>query len=186
MWPTKGIDSLCEITSSKRVYAKDLCTSGVPFFRSTEIIEKLNGQEAPSTPLFISEEHCQEILRAVGAPLKGDLLLTSRGTLGVPYIVKAADRFHFADGNLTWFRRFKDLNSQFLKYFLLSPPGKAELCKCVIGSAQPAYTITALKNIALPLPPLAAQDRIASILSAYDDLIENNTRRIKVLEEMAQ
>ena len=186
MWSIKRMDSLCDVTSSKRVYAKDLCTSGVPFLRSTEIIQKLNGQETPSNPLFISEEHFQKILRTVGAPLKSDLLLTSRGTLGVPYIVKATDRFHFADGNLTWFRRFKDLNSHFLKYFLLSPSGKAELNKCVIGSAQPAYTISALKNIAVPLPPLATQDRIASILSAYDDLIENNTRRIKILEDMAQ
>ena len=36
------------------------------------------------------------------------------------------------------------------------------------------------------MPPLPVQDQIASILSAYDDLIENNTRRIKILEEMAQ
>ncbi len=186
MWPIRVMASLCDVTSSKRVYAKDLCAAGVPFLRSTEIIEKLNGQEAHSNPLFISEEHFQEIFRTVGAPLKDDLLLTSRGTLGVPYIVKATDRFHFADGNLTWFRRFKDLNSRFLKYFLLSPRGKAELSKCVIGSAQSAYTISALKNIAVPLPPPAMQDRIASILSAYDDLIENNTRRIKILEDMAQ
>src|SRR5438046_4266282 len=38
----------------------------------------------------------------------------------------------------------------------------------------------------VPLPPLPTQRHIASILSAYDDLIENNTRRIKILEEMAQ
>jgi type I restriction enzyme S subunit len=37
----------------------------------------------------------------------------------------------------------------------------------------------------LPLPPIPAQRRIASILSAYDDLIQNNTRRIAILEEMA-
>jgi type I restriction enzyme S subunit len=36
------------------------------------------------------------------------------------------------------------------------------------------------------LPLLPTQRRIASILSAYDDLIENNTRRIKILEQMAQ
>ncbi len=38
----------------------------------------------------------------------------------------------------------------------------------------------------LTVPPLSIQQRIASILSTYDDLIENNTRRIKILEEMAQ
>ena len=43
-----------------------------------------------------------------------------------------------------------------------------------------------LSNLEVPLPPLAHQEKIAFILSAYDDLIENNTRRIKILEEMAQ
>lgn len=40
--------------------------------------------------------------------------------------------------------------------------------------------------VTVPLPPLPTQERIAAILSAYDDLIENNTRRIAILEEMAR
>lgn len=53
------------------------------------------------------------------------------------------------------------------------------------GVARFQYTDFA-ENFELILPPLETQRKIASILSAYDDLIENNTRRIKVLEEMAQ
>jgi type I restriction enzyme S subunit len=41
-------------------------------------------------------------------------------------------------------------------------------------------------SIEVPLPPLPTQKRIASILSNYDNLIENNTRRIQILEEQAQ
>ncbi|MDP2752463.1 MAG: restriction endonuclease subunit S [Rhodocyclaceae bacterium] len=185
-WPHSQLDELCEVTSSKRIYAKELCATGVPFYRSKEIIEKLNGQETHSNPLFISEERYQEILRLSGVPIEGDLLLTSRGTLGIPYIVTKSDRFHFADGNLTWFRRFRGLDSTYLNFFLVSPLGKAELARCVIGSSQLAYTIAALKKIAIPLPPIAVQQRIASILSSYDDLIENNQRRIRILEDMAR
>ena len=43
-----------------------------------------------------------------------------------------------------------------------------------------------LKMMEIPVPPLPTQRKIAAVLSAYDDLIENNTRRIKILEEMAQ
>jgi type I restriction enzyme S subunit len=43
-----------------------------------------------------------------------------------------------------------------------------------------------LWNVEIPCPPLGTQERIASVLSAYDDLIENNSRRIKILEQMAQ
>ena len=54
------------------------------------------------------------------------------------------------------------------------------------GAAQPLLTQTTLKQVSakVPLPP--AQRKIAAILGAYDDLIENNTRRIRILEEMAQ
>jgi type I restriction enzyme S subunit len=113
-------------------------------------------------------------------------LLTSRGTLGVPYIVNENDRFHFADGNLTWFRNFRHLDSHYLKYFFVAPLGKAELSKCVIGSSQAAYTIASLKKIEIPLPPLPVQQRIVGILSAYDELIENSQRRINTLEQTAR
>lgn len=53
------------------------------------------------------------------------------------------------------------------------------------GSAQPLLTQTVLKPIIFKIPELPAQRKIASILSAYDDLIENNLKRIKLLEEKA-
>jgi len=54
------------------------------------------------------------------------------------------------------------------------------------GSAIPSTSREAFYQIPVSLPPLPTQRKIAAILSAYDDLIENNTRRIAILEEMAQ
>jgi len=54
------------------------------------------------------------------------------------------------------------------------------------GAAQPLVTQTILKQVEVSMPNREGQERIAYILSAYDDLIENNTRRIKILEDMAQ
>lgn len=185
-WQDKVLRELCEITSSKRIYAADYQPGGVPFYRGKEIIEKHKGSLEVSTDLFISESKFLEIKHKFGAPQPGDLLLTSVGTLGVPYVVKTGEEFYFKDGNLTWFRNFKNLDSRFLYYWLLSPQGKAELKKCTIGSSQSAFTIVLLKDMRIELPVLPIQRRIASILSAYDDLIENNTQRIKILEEMAR
>ena len=78
------------------------------------------------------------------------------------------------------------LDSQFLYYWISSPQGKAELQKCTIGSSQSAFTIVLLKSMEIELPPLPVQQRIAGILSAYDELIENSQRRIKILESMAR
>ena len=180
------MDQLCEITSSKRIFAADYVSEGVPFYRGREVTEKYKGNLDVSTELFITEEKFVEIERKFGAPKLGDLLLTSVGTLGSVYVVKPGDRFYFKDGNLTWFRNFKGLDSQFLFYWIGSPQGKAELQKCTIGSSQSAFTIVLLKGIEIALPPMPVQQRIATILSAYDELIENSLRRIKILEAMAR
>ena len=63
---------------------------------------------------------------------------------------------------------------------------QANLAAYVTGAAQPKLSQENLKQIDVTLPPLPTQRRIAGIFSAYDDLIENNLRRIKILEEMAQ
>jgi type I restriction enzyme, S subunit len=55
-----------------------------------------------------------------------------------------------------------------------------------IGAATKFLTMRILNNLKIPLPPLSIQQKIAGILAVYDDLIENNLKRIKLLEEMAQ
>jgi len=114
------------------------------------------------------------------------MLLTSVGTIGVPYLLKETDCFYFKDGNLTWFRNFSEkLSSRYLYYWIQSPQGKGVLFNSTIGSSQKALTISMLKEISIPLPPISVQNRIIDILSAYDDLIENNQKQIKLLEEAA-
>ena len=70
-------------------------------------------------------------------------------------------------------------------YFLMSYIQSANISGYITGTAQPKLSQSNLKSIRLPLPPFALQRKIAAVLSAYDDLIENNTRRIEILEEMA-
>ena len=73
----------------------------------------------------------------------------------------------------------------FFIYYLLST--YAEAVKGIAGgAATPIVNKTSFENIEVVVPPLPTQRKIAAILSAYDDLIENNLRRIKILEEMAQ
>ena len=70
-------------------------------------------------------------------------------------------------------------------YYALQP--KLDLLRSIsTGAATKFLTLTILNDLDLEVPSLPAQRKIAAILSAYDDLIENNTRRIKILEEVAQ
>ena len=69
-------------------------------------------------------------------------------------------------------------------YFLMSYIQSANISGYITGTAQPKLSQRNLKAIRLLLPPLPTQRKIAAVLSTYDDLIENNTRRIKILEGM--
>ena len=185
-WDKVKIGDCCEITSSKRIFFSEYVECGVPFYRSKEIIESSNGQEI-SEPLFISQEKYDEIKKNFGVPQPDDMLLTSVGTIGVPYIVKEDDYFYFKDGNLTWFRKFNNkLTSKYLYYWVRSAEGQGVLNNTTIGSSQKALTIASLKGLEIPCPPVDVQGRIVEILYSYDALIENNQKQIKLLEEAAQ
>lgn len=185
-WGKVKVGDCCEVTSSKRIFFSEYVDSGVPFYRSKEIIESSNGQ-AISEPLFISQEKYDEIKNHFGVPQPGDMLLTSVGTIGVPYIVREKDYFYFKDGNLTWFRNFSDeLDSKYLYFWVKSSEGQSVLNNTTIGSSQKALTIASLKGLEIPCPPAPVQKRIVEILAGYDDLIENNQKQIKLLEEAAQ
>ena len=75
----------------------------------------------------------------------------------------------------------------FASYFFLTPEHQRWMMnQCSHGATMASLNQEILERIELPLPPLPVQRRIAGILSAYDELIENNQRRIKILEEMAR
>jgi type I restriction enzyme S subunit len=73
-----------------------------------------------------------------------------------------------------------------LFYLFSSPLGRALVIAISSRTAVSGIRGSDLAQIKIPIPPLPTQRKIATILSAYDDLIENNTRRIKFLEEIAQ
>jgi type I restriction enzyme S subunit len=185
-WQEFRMGELAEITSSNRIFSSDLVSTGVPFYRSKEIIEKFKGDDV-STKLFISQQQFEKIKSKFGVPQKGDILLTSRGTIGTPYLVRDNEEFYFADGNLTWFKNFNHVcDSTFVFYLLQSDKGRGAINSILIGSSQAALTIDDIKRIKIKLPPLLIQLRIAEILGRYDALIENCKLQISILEASAR
>lgn len=79
------------------------------------------------------------------------------------------------------------VHPEYLAYFMLGDYVQGQFQSASTGATVPHLNVRDIRRLAIPeLPPLPTQRRIASILSAYDDLIENNTRRIAILEEMAR
>lgn len=185
-WKKTTIGSHCIVTSSKRFHLSDRSKEGVPFYCSKEIIQKVNGQPVTECD-YIKEESYESIKERFGVPCAGDLLITSRGTYGIPYLYRENDRFYIADGNLTWLKDFDDnLLAKYLYYWILSHEGQKKIDAIAKGTAQKALPIASIRDIELAIPSIASQMKIVNILSAYDDLIENNQKQIKLLEEAAQ
>lgn len=185
-WRKVKLGDCCDITSSKRCLASVRTKEGIPFFCSKEIILLDKGENVEPTD-FIPEEIYESVRDKFGVPKAGDLLLTTRGTNGIPYIYKESDKFYFADGNLSWFKNFKrNISNKYLYYWFKSAFGKHEVDAIAKGTAQKAVPIEGLRRIELKLPPLSTQHRIATILSRYDSLIDNYQKQIKLLEEAAQ
>lgn len=186
-WKEYKLGDIADITSSKRIFYSEYVSEGIPFYRSKEIIDLYNKRNI-STELYISESKYCEIQSMYGVPQENDILLTSVGSLGFPYLVKATDKFYFKDGNLAWIRNI-NRNIVFPPYLIIwlcSKIGRQKLDEITIGSTQQALTISGLKTIEIALPPLSEQKRIASILGSLDDKIDLLHRENETLEAMAE
>jgi type I restriction enzyme, S subunit len=183
----KPLVELCEIVSSKRVFAASYQSEGVPFFRGKEVSQLARGEDT-TAELYISNEVYKDVISRTGPINSGDILLTAVGTLGNPYQVKETDLpFYFKDGNIVWLRKFsKEINSTYLFYWLNSEYGRRKILDTAIGSTQAALTITGLAAISISCPSLAQQTGIVGILSAIDQKITINNVLSKTLEGIAQ
>jgi type I restriction enzyme, S subunit len=120
---------------------------------------------------------------------RGDVVMTTRGTVGnVAYFDMSVPfpTVRINSGMVIFRTDPNKLSPAFLYHFLRSSNFQDQALSLRSGTAQPQLPIRDMLSIQIPLPDIATQNGIASILSAYDDLIENNTHRIQILEEMAQ
>ena len=182
-WEKVTLGEVVNITSSKRIFYSEYVDEGIPFYRSKEIIE-LNKSGQTRSDLFISNERFDEIEAKFGAPVEGDILLTSVGTLGVTYQVKANDRFYFKDGNLTWFKDFKRISSNIIFCWLNSKDGKEQLDNISIGSTQAALTIQGLKSLELNLPSPDVIQKLDEQLVGIYQKVQANQSQIQTLENL--
>lgn len=169
--------------SAKYPKRDEFQNEGVVFLNSTNIVDnRLSLSECNR----ISEDKYEAITK--GRTRHLDIVMTTRGSIGKVALVKRRiiDRGLINAQMLLLRADAKVIDPTFLFYVTCSDSFQGELHNFASGSAQPQIPITDLRQVSVPVPSLLTQRKIAAILSVYDDLIENNLRRIKILEEMAQ
>lgn len=117
--------------------------------------------------------------------VRGDILITSEAPFGQIFQWNSDEKIVLSQ-RLFAIRIKENVDSRYVYHYMASQPFQGELRARATGSTVEGLRQPALMKCRLLLPELPVQHRIASILSAYDDLIENNTKRIRLLEKTAE
>ncbi len=120
-------------------------------------------------------------------PQPGDLILAREAPIGNVAIIPSGLKVCLGQRTVLIRANRKAVNPQYLTYLMLGDEIQGKILSMSNGATVHHLNMKDIRELKMPpIPSHFIQDRIADILSAYDDLIENNTRRIKILEEMAQ
>jgi len=178
-----------------------------------EILDGDRGKNYPKQNEFFSQEHClflsatnvtktgfdfqecqfiteqkDEKLRK-GKLKRNDIVITTRGTIGnvAHYSDNVIfDHVRINSGMVIIRTDNNELYAPFLYAYFRSSSFFKQVNQLRSGVAQPQLPIRDMKLIEIPLPKIDEQKRIAELISNYDELIENNRRRIQLLEESAR
>jgi type I restriction enzyme S subunit len=160
--------------------AKEYVEEGIPFLRSQNI---LPFSLELSSVKYITPEFHAKLKKSALVP--GDVAVVRTGYPGTACVIPSKLSIcNCAD--LVIIRPSEEVNAKYLTCIFNSTWGQGTIAGTLVGVAQQHFNVSAAKEMEVNLPPRHTQDKIAAILSAYDRLIENNTRRIEILEEMAR
>jgi type I restriction enzyme, S subunit len=181
-WQTIKLKDVCQRITVGHVgsMASEYKDSGIPFLRSLNITPfRLSKRELK----FIDKKFHDRLKKSALKP--GDVAVVRTGYPGTACVIpKELGEANCSD--LVLITPGSELNPHFLAAIFNSTFGKNLVGGNLVGAAQQHFNITTAKELKLLLPPKQIQDKIAAILTAYDDLIETNKRRIALLEKMAE
>lgn len=165
-----------------QLHESDYVADGIPVVMPKNIIE---GNVSISDIAMIRTEDANRLSQH---RLKtGDIVYGRRGDIGRrAFVSERENGWLCGTGCLRISLGKSSLDSKFLYYYLGQSRVIGWIYNQAVGATMPNLNTKILRSIPITYPPLPTQRKIASVLSAYDDLIENNTRRIQILEEMAQ
>ena len=181
-WETKKLSDCCVSIADGDHQAPPKAASGIPFVTISNI--NATNQFDFTDTMFVPQEYYDRLDDKRKAQ-KGDVLYSVVGSFGIPVYMRETVPFVF-QRHIAILRPNDTIIPQFLYYTMLSRDFYMMADAAALGAAQRTVSLTALRNMKIAVPPMELQERIVDILSAYDDLIENNQKQIKLLEEAVQ
>ena len=181
-WETMKLSECCVSIADGDHLPPPKAESGIPFVTISNI--NATNQFDFTNTMFVPQEYYDRLDSKRKAQV-GDVLYSVVGSFGIPVYIKENQKFVF-QRHIAILRPNEKILPRFLYYTMLSRDFYAKADAAAIGAAQRTVSLTALRNIEIDVPTIEEQSKIVDILSASDNLIENNQKQIKLLEEAAQ
>lgn len=172
-WPENKIGELTKIFSCPRVFKDQWQDSGVPFWRSSDIMSYHNGVINPRGEVYISQSLYEELSSKSDKIKEGDILVTGGGSIGIPYLKKDNSPLFVKDADLICIQKCTSIIPKYLYHYFLSTDFKMYLKRITHDATIAHYTINQIKDTPILLPPLSEQQRIVSILDTFEASIRN-------------
>jgi type I restriction enzyme S subunit len=185
-WQRKPLGELMPITSSRRVHESEWSDDGVEFYRARELVALSKGEAI--APLHISEELYRINIGLSGEIRSGHLLVTGVGSIGVPYLVKAGDRFYFKDGNIIWLKNDQsELIGELLLCLFQTDHVQDQIRRMADVGTVATYTIDNARKTFVAFPENKLEQlRIASCVAAISDLVATQSQKLQALQTQKQ
>ena len=192
-WPLATIDSIRAKSRyslvggpfGSNLTTRDYVDDGIPVIRGVNLPD--NREFLDESFVFVREEKADKLIANTAYP--GDVVFTQRGTLGQVGVIPSESpfqRYVISQSQMKLTVALEIADPRFVYYFFRHPNTVQKIKNHGITSGVPHINLGILKAFEIPLPPLEVQRKIVAILAAYDDLIENNRRRMALLEDSAR
>ncbi|ASU27316.1 restriction endonuclease subunit S [Enterococcus faecalis] len=182
VWELCKLGEKVDISSASRVHKHEWSSSGVRFFRSSDIMSAYNG--TTNQKAFIPNELYEELIKKSGKVNLDDILVTGGGSVGVPYLVSDEKPLYFKDADLLWIKNSGVIDGQFLYTFFISPFFRKYIKSISHIGTISHYTIVQAKETPIKLPSFKEQGSIGSFFKYLDDTITLHQRKLEQLKEL--
>ena len=173
-----------DVGSVKRIHQSDWRNEGIRFLRARDIVSLQKKIEIKEM-LFIDKNKYEEYSKISGKVMKGDLLVTGVGSIGVPMLINSSDPIYFKDGNIIWFKNNNSLDGYFFYYSFLSNKIQSFIRESAGIGTVGTYTIENGKKTPIFFPIYRdEQKRIGEFFEKIDKLITLHQRKLEQLEQL--
>nr|WP_277602831.1 restriction endonuclease subunit S [Acinetobacter sp. NIPH 1852] len=183
-WEQQSIGDFTKVGSGARVHKEEWTSSGVPFYRSSDVVSSYKGND--NSKAYIPFSLFEKLIQISGRLEKDDLLVTGGGSIGIPYLVPNNEPLYSKDADLIWIKKSKKFNSQYLYTFFSTSYFRNFIASISHIGTIAHYTIEQVKATPVCLPSIEEQVQIGNFFKQLDETLALQQQQLQTLKKLKQ